>query len=126
MRDHLGDLGRIAVSGVMIALFLGAIGLMISSFTGRKSIAVAIIVLGFLIAEALAGALTFALSDSESRFARYVLFLSPSRTISGLAGRLFHKTTLGIDVPLWLILAEMAAVIVVACTVMYLRYVPNE
>lgn len=126
MRNHLGDLGRIAVAGVMIAFFLGAIGLLVSSFTGRKSIAVAIIVVAFLIAEALAGALTFALRDSASRFARYVLFLSPSSTISGLVGRLFHKTTLGIELPLWLILAEMAAVIVVACVVMYLRYVPNE
>ncbi|HET8521729.1 MAG TPA: ABC transporter permease subunit, partial [Thermomicrobiales bacterium] len=49
MRDHLGDLGRIFVAGGMIALYLGAIGLLVSSFTGRKSIAVAIIVLGFVL-----------------------------------------------------------------------------
>jgi hypothetical protein len=55
MRDNLGDLGRIAVAGTMIAIYLGAIGLLISSFTGRKSIAVGVIVLGFLITEALRG-----------------------------------------------------------------------
>ena len=125
IRDNLGDLGRIALAGVLIAFYLGAIGLMISSFTGRKSIAVAIIVLGFLIAESLAGGLTFALED-ETALDRYILFLSPSSTVAGLVGRLFGEAGLGIEVSLGLILAEMAAIILVCCAVMYLRYVPDE
>jgi len=125
MRDNLGDLGRIVVAGVMIAFYLGAVGLMISSFTGRKSIAVAIIVLAFLMAEALAGALTFAL-EGETELDRFILFLSPSSTIGGLVGRLFDDATLGIEVSLWLILAVMAAVILICGGVMYLRYVPDE
>ena len=125
MRDNAGDLGRVAVAGAMIAFFLGAIGLLISSFTGRKSIAVAIIVLGFLIAEALAGALGFALEDDHI-LDRYILFLSPSSTIAGLVGRLFDEPGLGIEVSLWLILGVMAGIIVASCAVMYWRYVPNE
>jgi ABC-2 type transport system permease protein len=132
MRDNLGDLGRLAVAGTMIALFLGAIGLLISSFTGRKSIAVGIIVLGFLITEALAGALSFAI-DEDHPLRRYVLFLSPSNTTASLVDRLFgiesnveFEAMGGSDVGLWPILAVMGAIILVCWIVMYLRYVPNE
>jgi ABC-2 type transport system permease protein len=124
MRDNIADLGRIAVAGGMIAAYLGALGLLISSFTGRKSIAVAIIVLGFLIAEALAGALTFAIDDEE--LDRYILFLSPTLTIAdGLVGELFSEPR-PLEISLWMVLAEMGGVIALACAVMYLRYVPNE
>ena len=124
MRDHLDDLGRIGIAGVMIALFLGALGLVISSFTGRKSIAVAIIVLGFLIAEALAAALNVAVDNPD--LGKYILFLSPSSTIAGLVGRLFDEPNLGTELAFRWIFGEMLAVIAVACGVMYLRYVPNE
>ena len=127
MRDNLGDLGRIAVAGGMIAFYLGAIGLLISSFTGRKSIAVAIIVLGFLIAEALAGALTLAFEENDDlELDRYIVFLSPTLTTAGLAGRLFDQPWEASGVPLWTILAVMGGVILASCAVMYWRYVPNE
>ena len=125
MRDNLDDLGRIAVAGGMIAAYLGALGLLISSFTGRKSIAVAIIVLGFLMAEALAGALTFAVDDEE--LDRYIIFLSPTLTIAdGLVAELFNQPSLDVDLSLWMVLGEMGGVIALACAVMYWRYVPNE
>ncbi|MCB0067911.1 MAG: ABC transporter permease subunit, partial [Caldilineaceae bacterium] len=63
LREGLDDLGRIVVAGVLIAFYLGAIGLMISSFTGRKSVAVGVIVLGFVISESLSLALSEALRD---------------------------------------------------------------
>lgn len=124
IRDNVGDLGRIAVAGALIAAYLGAIGLLISSFTGRKSIAVAIIVLGFLIAEALTQALYYAIGGGDD--ARYVLFMSPSITTAGLVSQLFDISGPDLDFPLWTIGAEMMGVIVLACGVMYLRYVPDE
>ena len=39
-----------ALMSVVTAFYLGSIGLMVSSFTGRKSIAVAVIIIGFLVA----------------------------------------------------------------------------
>jgi ABC-2 type transport system permease protein len=125
MRDNLGDLGRIAVAGTMIAIYLGAIGLLISSFTGRKSIAVGVIVLGFLITEALAGTLIINL-DEDQPLRRYVVFLSPLNTVGALVGRLFDEQIVESDVGLWLILAVMLGVVLVCWGIMYLRYVPDE
>lgn len=125
MRDHVGDLGRVVVAGVAIALFLGALGLVISSFTGRKSIAVGIIVVGFLISESLAGALGFALDDDHPLY-RYVIFLSPTSTVNTLVARLFGERVPATDVGLWPVLAVMAAIVAACWLVMYLRYVPNE
>ncbi len=125
MRDNLGDLGRVAVAGVMIALYLGAIGLVISSFTGRKSIAVSIIVFGFLISEGLATALTVALADDNPLY-RFIWCLSPTQTASGLVTGLFDQTSSNEAVGLWLILGVMVAVVLICWVVMYLRYVPND
>jgi hypothetical protein len=43
LQDNAGDLGRVVLVGTLIAFYLGCGGLVISSFTGRKSIATAII-----------------------------------------------------------------------------------
>jgi hypothetical protein len=61
MAHHLDDLGKIILVGVAIAFYLGAIGLTVSSFTGRKMVAVAVIVIGFGIATVLAHGLSTAL-----------------------------------------------------------------
>ena len=114
---------------MLIALYLGAVGLLISSFTGRKSIAVGIIVLGFLIAEALAGALLFAL-DLDDGIRRFVVFLSPSNTVGGFADELFHGGTGGpsdeLGLSAWAHAGAMAAVVLGCVAVMYWRYVPDE
>ncbi|MDP9364090.1 MAG: ABC transporter permease subunit [Chloroflexota bacterium] len=126
MGNNLGDLGRLALAGVLIALYLGAIGLLISSFTGRKSIAVGIIVLGFLIAEALAGALIEGI-EGETDLDRYVVFLSPTNTVQGFVAGLFNE----VDVArqwesAWVYGGVMAAIVLVCGAVMYWRYVPDE
>ena len=122
--NNIDDLGRIVVAGTMIAFYLGAIGLLISSFTGRKSVAVAVIVLGFIIAEAITGALVTALDNDTLE--EYLLFLSPTSTIANLTSRLFDDVGIGVEAPLWKILAVMAGVVVACCAGMYWRYVPDE
>jgi ABC-2 type transport system permease protein len=121
LRDSLDDLGRIVIAGTMIAFYLGAIALMISSFTGRKSIAVGVIILGFVLSESLSLAIAEALRDQPD-LARWVSAISPSRTIATLVGRLFDEPDLVADIPLNATLGVMAAVIVICCTMMFAWY----
>lgn len=129
IKNNADDLGRIVLCSVLIAFYLGAIGLMISSFTGRKSIAVAIIIVGFVVSTALAFALAAAI---DSDLTRYLVFLSPTDTITYLSYRLFERpvTDLSNDFgdPLSLaqIIGGMFGIIAVCLGVMYWRYVPNE
>jgi ABC-2 type transport system permease protein len=121
LRAGLGDLGRIVVAGTMIAFYLGSIGLLISSFTGRKSVAVGVIILGFVLSESLAIALIEAFRDQPGLM-RWAFAISPSRTIATLVGQLFGEPDIGADVPLNSALLVMAAVIAICCAVMFAWY----
>ena len=127
MADNLDDLGRVVVAGTLIAFYLGAIGLVISSFTGRKSIAVGIIVVGFLVANGLGIAL-FENIDADER--RYAIFLSPNVTTGEFVNRLFDQpeSLLGTATPFdaWVYAAVMGAIVAASCAVMFFRYVPDE
>jgi ABC-2 type transport system permease protein len=121
LRASLDDLGRIVVAGTMIAFYLGAIGLTISSFTGRKSVAVGVIILGFVLSESLAIAIMQAFRDRPD-VARWSMVISPSRTIATLVGQLFGEPDIGSDVSLNAALGVMAAVIAICCAVMFAWY----
>ncbi len=129
MSNNVDDLGRLIVGGVIISFYIGAVALMISSFTGRKSIAVAIIILLFLVATSLAFALSGAL-DTESK--KYLVFLSPSSTVNGLAKTLFNRDT-GVSefddnpfLELWQYIGAMIGITVACVGVMLWRYLPDE
>ena len=126
--DTRRDLAAIILTGTLIAVYLGSIGLAISTFTGRKSIAVAITVIGFLISTALAVALYEAL---EGDIKRFTIFLSPANTIFGLSVGLFAESTeddwvTTADFSAAVYAAVMLGVATVATAIMYLRYRPNE
>ena len=126
MGDNLDDLARVAVAGGLIALYLGAIGLMISSFTGRKSVAVAVIVVAFLITQALGVAL-FEAVDRGSAYRDYLVFLSAGQTTIGLVGALWPASDIELsELALWTYVAVMLAVVAICCLVMLWRYVPDE
>lgn len=123
-REGLDDLGKIVVAGVLIAFYLGAIGLMISSFTGRKSVAVGVIVLGFVISESLSLALGEALRD-QPEIERWTFILSPARTIASMVNGLFPLGDSDVDafaVPFTQAAGVMVAVMVICSLVMFLRY----
>lgn len=123
-REGLDDLGKIVVAGVLIAFYLGAIGLVISSFTGRKSVAVGVIVLGFVISESLSLALSEALRD-QPEIERWMFVLSPARTIVSMVNGLFPLGDGDIDsfaVPFTQAAGVMVAVMAVCSLVMFLRY----
>lgn len=121
LRTSLDDLGRIIVAGSLIAFYLGAIGLMIASFTGRKSVAVGITVLGFVLSESLAVAVIQAFRDRPD-LSRWAFALSPSRAIAAMLGGLFAAPDLADNVPLAAAIGVMLAIIAVCCTVMFAWY----
>ncbi|MBA2598205.1 MAG: ABC transporter permease subunit [Chloroflexia bacterium] len=121
MRDSLDDLGRIVVAGTLIAFYLGAIGLMIASFTGRRSVAVGVIILGFALSESLSFAISEALRDQPD-LVRWSFVLSPLRTVMALVGKLFMEPELDSDVSLNAAIGVMMAVIVVCSLVMFAWY----
>ena len=121
LRNSLDDLGRIVVAGTMIAFYLGAIGLAISSFTARKSIAVGIIVLGFVLSESLSLALVEAFRDQPD-IQNWSIVLSPARTSAALVGILFDQPDLAEGRSLGAVLGVMAAVIAVCLGAMFAWY----
>lgn len=125
MRDNAVDLWKILVAGALIALYLGAIGLLVSSFTKRKGVAVGIIILGFTITEAFAGALAMAVRDVKP-WNEWVEYLSPSRTAAGLVNQLWpprgDRPSVGVETSALQISLVMLAVIAVCCLVMFRRY----
>lgn len=126
MRDHADDLGKVLVAGSAIAFYLGAIGLMISSFTKRKGIAVGIIIVGVTISQALAVSLTIALRGTKP-WEDWVGFISPGLTVESLVTGLWapsrgRVSPFAIGAGLPATLGVMALVVAVCCWVMYWRY----
>jgi ABC-2 type transport system permease protein len=121
MREGLDDLGRIVVAGVLIAFYLGAIGLTISAFTSRKSVAVGVIVLGFVLSESLSLAISRAL-DGEGPLAPWIFAISPSRTIAGLVSALFGVPSFDEQVSLTSAIGAIVVVIAVCLAIMFAWY----
>lgn len=132
--NNLDDLGRIAVAGVLIAGFLGAGGLMIASFTGRKAIAVAVTIVGFLVLETLANTLLQVVPD---RWQNPVVLLSPTNTVTAFLTRLFERTAeaggvapsagLGFVLwPLWGYVVFLVGMVVLGIGIILSRYLPER
>ncbi len=125
MGDNIGDLGRVVIAGTLIALYLGAIGLAISSFTKRKAVAVGIIIVGFTVTEGLSAALGEALAGVQP-WGDWVQYLSPTRTVMNLVGALW-PAEMGMGefpefAPLPVVAAVMLAVVAVGAAIMFARY----
>lgn len=127
LTDNADELGKIAVMGGLIALYLGAIGLAVSSFTGRKAIAIPVIFVGYLVTEGLVNGFAYALRERD--WSDYLFFLSPGSTVTNLAYKLFPDRdgeSFEIAFEWWAYVAAMAATIVTAVAVMVWRYVPED
>jgi ABC-2 type transport system permease protein len=128
MKDHIGDLGRVVLASLVVSAYLGAIGLLVSSFTGRKAIAAAVITIGFLMAFAFAEIGQEVVKDEELK--RYFGLLSPQRGptefINGLFDHEIPGDSYGEPFPPWAYGATMLGVVVFCCAVMYWRYVPRD
>lgn len=128
MKDNLGDLWKIVIVSIIVSAYLGALGLVVSSFTGRKAIAVGIIVVAFLFSSALAGVLqsTFGDADQKAWFA----LISPARTIQqfvfGTWDQRIADDQFGNPLDTWVYGAVMIATVAICCAIMYWRYVPED
>jgi len=87
MRDNIGDLWRVILVGVMIALVLSTLGLAISSFTNRKGVAITVIIICFLVLTAVAN-IGLELLD-EMEWSRYFMALHLPLLFVGLSDHLF-------------------------------------
>jgi len=88
MRDNIDDLGKVVLIGTLIALVLGTGGLVISSLTSRRIVAVAMIVVLFLTLTATAN-IGYELVADEAEWAEYLLLISPSDVFFALIYQLF-------------------------------------
>ena len=126
--DNADQLGKILVIGTAISLYLGTIGLMISSFTGRKSIAVAVIFISYGVVEGLVNGVREALDDN--RTAEWLGFLSPALTTDFLALNWLEPegqiVDIGPEFEWWAYLLAKAVTIAVAVLVMLWRYLPED
>lgn len=124
--DNADQLAKLVVAGGLIAFYLGAVGLVIASFTGRVSIAVVCIIVGYVISETLINALGYALR--EQSWSDYVYFLSPAALSFNLGSSLLPdpEMDVSIDFQSWAYVAAMLATIVIAGAIMVWRYVPED
>jgi ABC-2 type transport system permease protein len=126
--DHAGDLGRIALSGTLIAIYYAAIGLAVAAYTDRKGVATAIIIGGIFFATAIANALFEAL---EGTLRRYVVLFSPLDVIVGVNDWIFggvgDSETMVVESnqPGVVYAAAILAVAGIAAAIMYRRYLAD-
>ena len=88
MVDNADDLGKVLILGTLTSLMYGTIGLMISSFTNRKGVAIAIILIGFLVLAGIAHGLSTALEQYD--WSRWLLLLDVSVIVTALSDHFFN------------------------------------
>ena len=91
--DHAGDILRILADGALLSLFFASIGLVVASFTDRKSVAAAVYIGSIVLISGLVAALFNAVDAS---WHRYLLLVSPTAVPQALTSWIFG-TTLGKD-----------------------------
>jgi ABC-2 type transport system permease protein len=128
LRTNMDELLKVVVIGSLIAGLLGCGGLVISSFTGRKSIATAIIFVGYAVLEGLVNGLLAAVSSDRAR--DFLALLSPARLVNEMALKMFGNYIPqdmdhpGFDWPVYV--AAALGWIVLGIVVMVWRYVPED
>jgi ABC-2 type transport system permease protein len=128
MGDHIGDLGRIVIVSVVVSAYLGALGLVVSAFTGRKAIAIGVIIVAFIFVSALAGGLQETVGSDDQQ--KWFALISPAQVIDDFSAGIFGQpqidSTFGEPLSTWIYGAVMIGVVLVCCAIMYWRYVPED
>jgi ABC-2 type transport system permease protein len=130
MVDNIEDLGKILFLGILTSLMLGTLGLMISSFTTRKGVAITIILIGFLVLTGAAQALAITLE--EYSWSRWFLLGDIQTVVSSLSIQLFDDATgpnrfvEQANLSFEGIIAYMLGLTLVAWIVLRWRYAPRD
>lgn len=128
MRDNIGDLGRVLLVGVLIAVVLSCVALMVSSFTNRKGVAVTVIIISFLVLTSVANVGLELLEDRE--WSRYFIALDLSAIFLGLSDHLFHDINSEIidrvNFSLTDYLLYLGGLVIVSIIILRWRYAPRD
>jgi ABC-2 type transport system permease protein len=127
MRENLGDLWRVILLGTLIALTLGTIALVISSMTDRKGVAIAVIVIGFIIISSLVEP---AITELNQDWRRYLILVAFTLVFDAIGTSLFDSQPDAIvqlaDLPIWMYYAWVCFVIVAGSLFVRWRYSPRN
>jgi ABC-2 type transport system permease protein len=127
--DHIADLLRILAAGTLLAFFFASIGLLIASFTERKSIAAAVYIGAVLLISGFADALFHAINADWHRYFALADLLAVAE---GLTGWIFSTkltggslaATASLSGPWYLL--SVAVVVLASAAVMYRQYLREE
>jgi ABC-2 type transport system permease protein len=116
--DNITGLLKIASYGLLVSAYFAALGLIIATFTTRKGIAAAILIIGVLMLAGISNGFFESLEDGEVR--GYFVFTSPTDYIDALRrwifvsdsqNRMFDAANLpGVSLLAWLVIVVAAAV----------------
>lgn len=129
MRDNGHELARVVFVGALIAIVLGTIGLVISSLTDRKSIAVTIIFLGFVGTTGFANGALVLLEDYG--WSRYLILVSILDTFEGIYDYIIEDNVTGsaiaqANLPLAVYLGYVCSLVVLGIVFLRWRYRLHE
>jgi ABC-2 type transport system permease protein len=127
MRDNIGDLGRVILLGTLIALTLATIALVVSSMTNRKGVAIAVIVIGFIVITSLVQP---AVTELDQDWRRYAVLVAMPLVFDAIAASLFDTRPDNIveiaDLPMWVYYAWVCFIIVAGSLFVRWRYSPRN
>lgn len=127
MRENLGDLWRVILLGTLIALTLGTITLAISSMTNRKGVAIAMIVIGFIV---LSVPVEPAVTQLDQEWRRYLVLGAMTLVFDAIGASLFDSQPDAVvetaDLPIWMYYAWVGVIIVGGSLFVRWRYAPSN
>lgn len=127
MRDNIDDFGKVILMGTIIALGLGTIGLVVSSVANRKGVAIAVMMIGFVVASSL---IQVAIFDLTQEWRRYLILGGPAYVFDAIASSLFDTPPDELariaDLPMWLYYAWVGVVVIGGSLFVRWRYSPRN
>lgn len=127
--DHIGDPLKILSYGLLASAFFAAVGLGAATFTTRKGVVGAVVIVGVLLSTAIANAFFEALDTQSWR--GYLVLLSPFDFLQALRLWLFRSNDVNrmadaSDVPGLVLLAWVVVIVAGAVALMYRTYLTEE
>jgi ABC-2 type transport system permease protein len=127
MRHNIDDLGRVVLFGTLLALTLGTISLAISSMTDRKGIAIAVIVIAFLVISLLS---ELAVIELDTAWSDFLVLGSLQMVFSAISSSLFNTApnadVRSADLDAWVYYAWVCFIINAGSLFARWRYAPRN
>ena len=129
MTDNFDELIKVLILGVLTSLLYGTVGLMVSSFTTRKGVAIAMMLIGFLVLAGVGHGLATALEDYE--WSKWFLLLDFSTLVTSLSNHFFNDVSGNtaverLDLSQTQNILIMLAITLVAGLILRWRYAPRD